>query len=587
MKILRYCDRIIVAVLIFLVFALPIFFDVRLYSSFDLAKVGIMLFSCLIIIALWLIMIIHANKFEFPHTHLNLPVLAYIITTIIATIFSINPYMSLVGGYKRYEGLIETCAYIFIFFAIIRFINTARRLNLVINVIVFTAVITSLYGFMQYFGHDPYRWSTPNRSRVFSTFGNPVFFSAFLITTLPLSLALYLGYWKTGSSWQFAVGRKEPAENRGKKKKYQKSVTKGQKQVTGNRLIKDIGYGICCLLIYSIFWHTKTRACFISLVVLLPLFLIFLGKERIYANKWKLLIIFLLFVVIGASYGVGQRYSVFNRFASQINLFDKKNQTFDAIKSTAGKTADINEQDRKPGITKVISGSFLTRFYQYKTGLKIFNHYPVLGIGPDALGIVYQRYLAKVSKNEKQNKRWSIQNRIHNDILDNLVAKGMLGLIAYSWLILAYFWLVWKFLKRVAGCELSIASCALQSTKYKKHTNYGEPLYHQSSIAHGQTSLSMPSNRQSAIDKRLLVVSFGSGIIGYLVQNEFSFGNTPIVALFWTILGLTMVVIRNPVHALPPVRKRKLLAGCSPQYRLRNVFMTILVISLTIFPAIA
>ncbi|MGR3178853.1 MAG: tetratricopeptide repeat protein [Candidatus Anammoxibacter sp.] len=563
MKILRYCDQIIVAVLIFLIFALPIFFDVRLNSTFDLGKVGMMLFFGLIIMSLWLIRIIYTNKFEFPSTPLNLPVLAYIVITIIATIFSINPYMSLMGGYKRYEGLIETCTYIFIFFAIIRFINTERRLHLVINVIVFTAVITSLYGFMQYFGHDPYLWSMSSRSRVFSTFGNPVFFSAFLITTLPLSLALYLGYQRTEDG-------KQKTENRGQGADSRKKEIGNRQRIKRERLAKDIGYGICCLLIYSIFWHTKTRACFISLIVILPLFILFLGKERVYANKWKLSIIIAIFVIIGVFYGTSQRYSVFSRFTSQIKLFDKKDKTFDALKSTARETVDINEPDRKSDITKVISGSFLNRFYQYKTGLKIFNHYPVLGIGPDTLGIVYQRYLAKVSKNKKQNKWWSIQNRIHNDVLDNLVAKGVLGLIVYSWLILAYFWLVWKFLKAES---LSTTNSGAVNSRLKAQSSK-------------LTIKSSNYNCQSLTDKRLLVVSFGSGIIGYLVQNEFSFGNTPIVALFWTILGLTIVVICNPAPALPPVKKRKLLAGRDPQYRLRNVFLTMLVLSLTIFLAI-
>ncbi|MGR3318018.1 MAG: hypothetical protein ACUZ8O_06010, partial [Candidatus Anammoxibacter sp.] len=298
MKISRYCDQIILVTLVVLIIAVPIFFDIRLYSVFDLSKVVAMFFPALLIVTVWLIKIIFNEQFEFPYTPLNLPILAFVTFAIIATIFSINPYMSLMGTYKRFEGLIEICTYVFLFFAFVTFVNNARKLKIVINAIVGTAVITSVYGFMQYFGKDPFSWSSANPERIFSTFGNPVFYAAFLITTLPLSLALYLGY--------------EKAEDR------------GQNAVGSWQLIKDIIYGICTLIIYTIFWHTKTRADFIGLVVLLPLFVVFLGRKRIYENRWKLSIMLVLFIIIGTFYSLRTGSSVFSYFAKEITIIEDK-----------------------------------------------------------------------------------------------------------------------------------------------------------------------------------------------------------------------------------------------------------------------
>lgn len=523
MKISCYCNHIIVGLLIIVTFAVPIFFDIRLYSVFDLSKVIAMIFPGLFIMAVWLIKIIFKEKFEFPHTQLNLPILAYISITIIALIFSVNPYMSLTGGYKRFEGLIETCTYIFLFFAIVRFINTESKLNLLIHTIVIAAVVTSIYGFMQYFEKDPYKWSSNNIERIFSTFGNPVFYSAYLITSLPLSLALYLGY------------------------KAPDGKTSGF-PFYHRRIWKDIAYGICTLLIYTIFWHTKTRACYVGLMFSLPLFFIFLGKERIYAYKWKLSIMIVLFIIIGIFYSLRPESSVFSYFAREITLKKEQNTSIE------NKAANKPKPDDRFFLADKLSGSSFNRYYQFKTGLRIFNEYPFLGIGPDTLGIIYQKHLAEVFTRRKEDENWPRHDRIHNDVLDTVVAKGAIGLTAYIWLICAYFWLAWKFLK-------------VESSKLKAKSSN---LAIQSSII----------NRQSSIDKGLLVVSLGSGILGYIVQNEFSFGNTPIVALFWTLLALTVVVI-NGLH----VRSSQLTTRNS-QPATRKVLLSLLVMSLIAFLAI-
>lgn len=574
MKSLRYFDRIIIGLLIALILGLPIFFDVRLYSVFDLSKVGVLLLLGLTIMGVWLIKIIYSERFEFPTTPLNIPILAYISITIIATIFSINPYMSLMGGYKRFEGLIETCTYIFLFFAFVTFVKNRLRLNLVMNAMVVAAVITSFYGFIQYLGHDPFRWSSTNPDRIFSTFGNPVFYSAFLITTLPISLALYLGY-------QGPEDRRQKAED-------------GRRQMAetsrGKQWLKDIGYGSYCLLIYTIFWHTKTRADFVGLIVLLPLFFVFLGRERIYAKRWKISVIIILFVIIGIFYSVKPGSSVFSYFAQEISLTKKdadRPVTAQIPENNPIDNSDINND--RSFLAKRLSGSSFNRYYQFKTALKIFNDYPILGIGPDTLGIVYQGYLAKVFTRKKEDEWWPRHDRIHNDILDNVVARGSIGLLTYVWLLSAYFWMVWKFLKY----EGNIAFKGIKDSKSKARDLR---------LIDDQPTL---ANSRSLIDKRLLVASFGSAIAGYLVQNEFSFGNTPIVALFWMILALTTVVIKrdglqdvnctsNPYISLDPGQGDPQSTLCqfqesailNPRSSIRKVLLSLLVVSLTSFLAI-
>ena len=118
---------------------------------------------------------------------LSLPILAYLFVSGLATFFSTNPYLSLVGNYILYEGFISTFVYISLFFAIINFIDK-RRLSLLINIIILTACISSIYGILQHFGLDFHQWNMSFGNRVSSTFGHPAFFSAFLTMVIPLIL---------------------------------------------------------------------------------------------------------------------------------------------------------------------------------------------------------------------------------------------------------------------------------------------------------------------------------------------------------------------------------------------------------------
>ncbi|MGR3319118.1 MAG: tetratricopeptide repeat protein, partial [Candidatus Anammoxibacter sp.] len=249
--------------------------------------------------------------------------------------------------------------------------------------------------------------------------------------------------------------------------------------------------------------------------------------------------------------------SVFSYFAKEITIIEDKTDI--EVKDEVIENSYANERSF---IANKLSGSSFNRYYQYKTGLKIFNEYPVLGLGPDTLGMVYQKYLSKVFTRRKDDGAWPRHDKIHNDILDNVVARGAIGLTTYIWLVLAYFWLVWKFIKS-------------QSSKHK-----AESLI--------ETNQLPTANCQLPIDRRLLVVAFGSAILGYVVQNEFSFGNTPIVALFWTILALTVVV----TNGLRVTGSELLVESCripvNPELRTlsrkpRKILLSVLVISLITF----
>ena len=88
------------------------------------------------------------------------------------------------------------------------------------------------------------------------------------------------------------------------------------------------------------------------------------------------------------------------------------------------------------------------------------------------------------------------QDRIHNDILDTTVTRGFIGLATYLWLLVALGVYVIK--------------------SYRRLTN----------------------------QHRIVLLGLSSGILCYLIQNEFSFGNTPVSTIFWILMGLCISVVK-------------------------------------------
>ncbi len=456
-----YSDKLIVGLLLVVVVTVPLFFDIRLYSVFDLSKVMALYLLTIAILVVWSIALVFKHGFKFSHTAIDIPILAYIFIFIVSSIISINPIMSLFGTYKRFEGLTATLCYILIFYTTVNFITTKKRLYLLIISIVAGAAVSSVYGIAQHLGFDIFKWSSFEARRVFSTFGNPVFFSAYLVMALPIAVALFFR-----NSFQ----QKEI------------SILKGPS-------IPWIFF-ILSTIIYTTFWLTNTRACFVALLGGLSLFLIVIFKKQT-TERYKFVVLVISFVLIGTFFNVRHETSVIKHFASDARTTESLTQ---------GAVSDSKPTHPRPWITNkfTVAGSSFSRIFQYLAATRIIKDYPALGIGPDTIGIVYQKNLAKVFSSIESDKGFPFprQDRIHNDILDTAVTRGIFGLGTYIWLLTAFSVYVGKNYKRL--------------------------------------------NNQN----KILILGILAGILCYLIQSEFSFGNTPIVTLFWVMMGLCISIIK-------------------------------------------
>ena len=485
-----YCDQIIIAMLLVIIIAVPLYFDIHLHSVFDLSKITILYILTFAMLAVWSIKAIincpserqsragQQNRTEPPFNgqdisiqpHLRqplvLPILSFLFVSGFATIFSINPYLSLVGTYKRYGGFISTIVYISLFFIIIHFIDK-KRLRSLFNVIILTACLASIYGILQHFGLDLYQWSTSfgYGIRVAATFGHPAFFSAFLIMVIPLIL--------------IKIFSNHPApEQAGTSPSFKCSTF--------------LYLGILALLIVA-FYYTKTRASFLGLLISNIFFFSLIGKKNLLANKTKTIVTITIIIGISIFFNVSDRTSVVGRFIDDVEP---------ALLDSTESSPFLEDSYEKVGITSKLKGTMFSRAFQYMTGLKIIHDYPILGIGPETLGMIYPQYLAEVYKEKGEYRGFENQNRIHSDFLDMTVSRGLLGMGVYLWFIFAYARMVWKGCKRANGSD------------------------------------------------KALIIGLCASCLAYFIQNQFSFGHIPILTLFWFLIAMS--VVASPVLTSMP-----------------------------------
>lgn len=122
-------------------------------------------------------------------TPLFLPTLVLVLVYIIATIFSISPRVSLWGSYQRLQGLYSTLSYIVLFALVAGNLRSRDQVDRLVTVIIIASIPVGLYGIVQRYGLDPLPWAGDVTRRVASNMGNAIFVASYLIMVIPLTLS--------------------------------------------------------------------------------------------------------------------------------------------------------------------------------------------------------------------------------------------------------------------------------------------------------------------------------------------------------------------------------------------------------------
>jgi len=123
---------------------------------------------------------------------LELPLAIFLIFMGIATMLSANIHTSIEGSYIRYDGFLSYLICAALFFAATQSFFISGQVETIVKLSIATATIVSVYGVAQSQGCDPIPWGVMmfEKTRSFSTFGNPVILSGYLSLMFPLAIAL-------------------------------------------------------------------------------------------------------------------------------------------------------------------------------------------------------------------------------------------------------------------------------------------------------------------------------------------------------------------------------------------------------------
>ncbi|MEK7377170.1 MAG: O-antigen ligase family protein, partial [Candidatus Margulisiibacteriota bacterium] len=513
----KQIDLALEVVFLCLLFVSPLFFDRSIGIVFSLSKATLIRSFSVLIIALWISRVALTGQIKLVKTIADLPLLTYLLSAAVATLLSINVYVSFAGSYGRYEGFITLLNYVLLFFIAANIVTSVEKLKKIMVCAAISGALMSVYGIIQRMGIDPFIWGgVITNERVISTIGQPNFLAAYLDMSFVLGIGFILFSGRRHS--QFIKADDIPQRGKKTKAKKQKSVVNWDEIIyqakvfcafplslllfvymifnidgitapllwtftfisifalliyftlnsaeMDSRILKAV-IALSILLDFIAILFTQSRGGLLGFLCGVVLIFVFAGRSVVF-EKWKelwkeLTVIALILLATVFCMFAFTKFSPMNRINQEVNISASQTGTKIEFKSAAG-----------------------SRLETWKSAFKLLVDRPILGVGPEVLKMIFPQY-------ETQNFRFKEgfhvkQDRCHNEILDTAVTKGSLTLFAYIWFLAFVF---------KAGAK-----------KIK-----------------------------AAGEAGLLTLSFLGAIFAYMVQNQFSFGVVAIGALFWVMLG--------------------------------------------------
>jgi len=171
-----------------LVFVTPLIFSFQNSELFELPKTYFVYLIAISIVTLHLKKYFSGQVALFHRSSLTLPLILFILSQTVSTIFSIDAHTSFFGYYSRLNGgLLSIFVYVLLALIIPLYLNQ-DNLSKLSKVALISGFIVALYGILQHFGIDKHLWVQDVQSRVFSTLGQPNWLAAYLCILLPLAI---------------------------------------------------------------------------------------------------------------------------------------------------------------------------------------------------------------------------------------------------------------------------------------------------------------------------------------------------------------------------------------------------------------
>ncbi|MCA9372484.1 O-antigen ligase family protein [Candidatus Woesebacteria bacterium] len=425
-KIDSWLKQILLVLFHFGAVTLPLVFAFNTDELFEFNKMLFVYGWVSIALALWFARMVVRRQLLFAKTPLDLPIIGFLITQLVSTIFSIHPYTSLYGYYSRFHGgLLSTLSYIGLYYVFISTFwseedNVPKPLlqRPVVKWLLSAGLgitLASLYAFPEHFGHsiscqlatnsfNVSCWVQDVQNRVFGTFGQPNWLAAYLIMLIPLAL---------GSIWLFSK----------------------------SRLAQGLAVG-AALLWYSVLLFTKSRSGLLGLGFGVAIMIAWLGvskllfarqkKTKTSPSKQASLVI--VAVVVACLAVPSLLFGTPVTPSLQQLLQPAATQPVENVPRPAGPALEVGGTESGE-IRKIV----------WKGALDVWRKYPLVGSGVETFA--YSYYQSRPASHNLVSEWDFLYNKAHNEWLNTLATTGLLGFIAFivlmaSPFLLSIIWLI-------------------------------------------------------------------------------------------------------------------------------------------------
>ncbi|MFH1826375.1 MAG: O-antigen ligase family protein [bacterium] len=491
---INWFDFAIEILILVIIFVMPTIFDRRLGIVFSGTKAAWMRVFGVLLLSVWSLKLIITRQHRFVRTILDWPVACFLLGTTVATLTSVHVYTSFAGFYGRYEGLSSWYLFAIFFFVVTNYIHSFEQLKRIVVMVMSASTVMAVYSIIQRHEWDPYMWGgVITWQRVIGTIGQPNFLAAYMLMAFFLLLALFMmrkpGYrqaidwpaqllpiglfafaqlaflfiiynFEAQDVWLWYFGFVLITASAVSFAYYYKQL---------HSKVFDVVVGLSIIVIYISILYTQSRGGYMGFFTGSVLFAIVAGRRWIFANWQKIGILGFFIILISGVTMLRPEYSPFERFASEVTTKSNAQESQLELKGAAGSRGET-----------------------WKSAFRIIADYPVFGIGPEVLKMVFPRYETDLFRfKEAFHVK---QDRCHNETFDVGVTKGLITFCLYIWLLYLFF---------------------AQGLAKMKKVNQNE---------------------------RLLIAGLLSASLAFLIQNQFSFGVVAITSLFWVMWGMVMVV---------------------------------------------
>jgi len=564
-KLIKYCNVIIEFGLPILAFLIALSFYLKTYDSCQI-KITLLHIGATIIVAAWIVKVIERGRLlESREQRLYaIPALFFLLSGIIS--FSISPFK-----FTSFEELTRRVLYIGIFLIALIEFNSSEKVNRMFRWILAATFIAVFYGLIQFMELDTFVWKGAFGDRIFSTFGNPNFFAAFLVLVTPLILTFF----------DFS------------------DLEKAKKTIMSLVLVATIGILYCFMQFlgkeglmgmgslgtqaYLFFVENKTYAFFFLLLA--SLFLMVLVKMK----SKKLLVLFLFIVLINLI--TTRTKAAYIGFVAGISFF--------AITTTLF-IVPATKKQKKIFLTVFLSvlllgtasavtflirqriDSVRFRVFTWISTLEMIRDYPeegtaikstptkelihkFLGTGIGTFKIVYPAF-RRPEIFHIEGKHNTETDHPENEFIEVWYDEGIVGFGIYLWLLTILFYTGMKRLKQVTSYSAQ-GPPSPKISRLNPHSKKG-------------AKFKIGTQLEKLTRRQYLLLGLLSGLFGLLVHNlmcvNMRFVSSGFV--FWLFLGLLagqIVGVKEKVNASLQGNKRsKFLSNV----RFRRIIQTIIII---------